>query len=222
MKQTTKYVTYLLAVIVFLNISCKNNTSGNNDITDSLDPVEEVSLIPGADNTTLTVNSNIENQAYFTLEFSNVESNDIIGNESKDGWCIDVSKTIDRNNAVYEDITLYSTDNVESWKPINYLENIREELKDEDPDISWLEIQVAIWSLRSNPDFDLDEVNVEDLPSQFHKDGEPTFSIEKVKNIVDRVKEEYKDFEFTSGTKFAVIAETPPDIQTVIAFVEKD
>lgn len=220
MKQTTKYVTYLLAAIVFMNISCKNNTGNDGNLTDSLDPVEEVSLIPGADNTTLTVKSNT--QAYFTLEFSNVGSNDIIGNESKDGWCIDVSETIDRNNAVYEDITLYSTDNVESWKPINYLENIREELKDEDPELSWLEIQVAIWSLRSNPDFNLNEANIEDLPSQFHNDGEPTFSVEKVNNIVDRVKAEYKDFEFTSGTKFAVIAETPPDIQTVIAFVEKD
>lgn len=222
MKQTTKYVTYLLAVIVFMNISCKNTTGNEEDITDSLDPVEEVSLISEADNTTITVNTNSESQAYFTLEFSNIEPNDIIENGPRDGWCIDVSKSIDRNNAVYEDITLYSTYKVESWKPINYLENIREELKDEDPDLSWLEFQVAIWSLRSNPDFDVNEIDIEDLPSQFHNDGEPTFSIEKVNNIVERINEEYKDFEYASGTKFAVIAETPPEIQTVIAFVEKE
>lgn len=101
---------------------------------------------------------------------------------------------------------------MEKWKPLNYLLNISQELKNNDPDLTY----------RANPKFNVDTITVDDLPSLFKKEaGERNFSTEKVKQILSIVEVGYKDFIFSSGTKFAVIAETPPDVQTIFGVVEK-
>lgn len=217
--KNTVFITLITALIIN---SCKKDIAGNDpDITDSLDPVEEVSIISGAENTTVTVHLNKDDNAYFDLNFSNIEQNDVITNGTRKGWCIDVWKPLDHNGGTYSGIKLYSTYLVEKWEPVNYLLNVEEELRANDDDITWLEIQLAIWSLRANPEFDLDEVDVEDLSSAMQTNGEPNYNHEKVKEVLDIVNQDYKDYEFSEGTKFAVVAEMPVDTQTVITVVEK-
>lgn len=223
-KLTVKFVNCLLvATLISISISCKDSATGDDpDLSESLEPVEEVSLISGAENTTVTVNLNEEGKAYFSVAFSNIEENEVIQNSVRAGWCIDVWKPIDHNGGTYNDIELYSTDLVEKWMPLNYLLNIQEKLINDDTGISWLEIQLAIWSLRANPEFNLDEVDLAELPGEFKENGEPNFSHEKVGEILDIVQEGYEDFDFSSGTKFAVIAAMPSDLQTFITVVEKE
>ena len=217
----------LLVLTFFLVMACKNSLTNNGDdqspdLGDSLDPIEEVSLIEGADNATLSVNINKSKDAYFDIDFSNIQSNNVINNGLKEAWCIDVWKAINSNNGEYKNIKLYSTYLVEQWKPVNYLLNVQEELRNNDPQITWLEIQMTIWSLRAYPKFDLDTTPVEDLPGQFRKDGEALFSYDKVYEVLDFVEANYKDFNFDqNGAKFAVVAEMPVDVQTVITVVEK-
>jgi hypothetical protein len=74
--------------------------------------------------------------------------------------------------------------------------------------------------LQGFPEFDLDEVSMDDIPSRMVTNGEPDFSIAKVKTILERVNNEYRNFNFAEGTKYAVIAETPANVQTVITVVE--
>ncbi|SHE34478.1 hypothetical protein SAMN05443144_10197 [Fodinibius roseus] len=220
-KLTVKFVNYLLvAIVITVSISCKDSVTGDPDLSESLEPVEDVHMVPGAENTTLTVNLNKED-AYFNVQFENIEQNDVIANGIRDAWCIDVWKPIDHNGGTYTDIELYSTDRVEKWLPLNYLLNIQEELINEDTEISWREIQLAIWSLRANPEFNLDEVDLVELPGEFKKSGEPNFSQEKVEEILNIVQEGYEDFDFSTGSKFAVIAAMPSDLQTFITIVEK-
>lgn len=221
MKPTKKIVIFFLAIFVLTwSTSCKRTpTGGEPDLTESMDPVEEVSLISGAENTTIIVNK--DPQAYFNIEFSNIEPNDVIENGTKKGWCIDWQKPIDSRNGTYSGITLYSTYLVEKWKPVNYLLNIVDNLKENDPDLTFREFQVAIWSLRANPEFNLDKLTVEDLPGDMKSNGEPNFSYEKVREILATIDIGYRKFNFTKGSRFAVIVETPADVQTVIAVVEK-
>jgi hypothetical protein len=220
-----KNIIKVCMVIVLLTVgtSCEQVFNSNQpDLSESLDPVEELRIIKGAENATLTVNANRENQAYFSINFSNIGQNNVIDNGTKDSWCIDVRKSIDSNQGRYEGIKLYSTYLVEKWYAVNYLLNIAVDLRNDDQDISWLEIQLAIWSLRGYPKFDLDETELEDLPGQFSSDGQPAFSYQKVADILDIVEEGYRNFDYTKpGTKFAVVAEMPVDIQTVITVVEK-
>jgi len=207
----------LLTAILIIASSCKNLTT-ESDLEDSLDPVEEVLRINGADNATITVNR--AQDTYFKLNFSDINENSVIGNGEGEGWCIDWQKPIDSNGGVYTNIQLYSTFNVTKWNPINYLFNIVGQLKQDNPEITFLEVQVAIWSMRGNPEFDLDAIEVTDLPAEMHNNGEPTFNREIVDYILQVVEAGYRDFVPTEGSRFAVIAETPADVQTVITIVE--
>ncbi|NBC27286.1 MAG: hypothetical protein GVY08_10520 [Bacteroidetes bacterium] len=215
---TAYAVSFLVAI--FLAASCSDLTGNNeDDITDTLEPVEEVTQISGAERSTMKVDRSAN--SYFRLEFSAIESNETINNGHQgEGWCIDWEKPIDSNGDIYNDVPLYSTFNVEKWNELNYLLNIKGDLIEADPDITFLEIQLAVWSLRGLPEFNLDAIALEDLPSRFRNNGQPLFDEQKVNNILQTVSEGYEDFDFVEGTKFAVIAETPSDIQTVITVVE--
>jgi len=221
---SSKIIALLVTVLIFGGISCKNVTTGNTDnILDSFEPVEEVIPVESGENVSLTVNINAEKQAYFDLDLENLEANKVISNGKFDGWCIDVFKPLNTNDGVYNNVKLFSTDMVEGWLQINYLLNIREELKANDSDLTWRDIQVAIWSMLANPKFSLDDVPLTELPSRFHEDGEPLFSYQKVEEILELVGNEYEQFDYTQqGTKYAVIVELPVDVQTVFAVVEKN
>jgi hypothetical protein len=210
------YCLIIPSLIIALS-SCKDSTT-TAPIVDSLDPIYEVTLIPGSENTTITVNRS--NEYYFTLDFRNIKSNKIMGDNIGEGWCIDWQKPIDSGGGVYNNIKLYSTFNVENWNPLNYLLNIKEQLKESDPGITNLELQIAIWSLRGFPEFNLNKIAVQDLPGRMHNDGQLTFDSQKVNQILQIVENGHKDFSFDPGTKFAVIAETPADVQTIITVVQ--
>jgi len=205
-------------LLVFVS-ACGTPTSNDGGLEDSLDPVEDVTPITGAENTTMNVNRGPD--SYFVLGFSSVQSNDVIADGMVgQGWCIDWEKPIDSNDGSYSNIPLYSTFNVESWNPLNYLFNIKEDLMNDDPELTYRELQLVVWSLRGHPEFNLEQVELENLPSRMRTDGEANFSYEKVNEILEIVENNYQDFEFVEGTKYAVIAETPADVQTVIVVVE--
>lgn len=220
MKPITNFKICLIVITVLFSTSCEKTLTGSGpDLSESLDPVEEVQLIQGGENATITVNKS--QTAYFNIEFRDIKPNNIIDNGFSSGWCIDWEKAINSNNGTYSAITLHSTDLVEKWKPVNYLLNIEQDLRNNDPDLTWREIQIVLWSLRANPEFKLEKVAVEDLPADFRTNGQPNFDSEKVRQILNMVESGYKDFSFSPRTKFAVIAETPADVQTVITVVEK-
>lgn len=225
MKTISYRIFYLLLVSALtLNIACKKNVTDSGDdpdLDESLDPIEEVELISGGENATITVNMDGK-EAYFDIDFSDIEPNEVIENGMKKSWCIDIWRSIDQDGGVYSNIPLYSTYRVEKWKPINYMFNKKEEWMENDPDLTWLDFQVVIWSLRANPEFDLDETDIEELPGQFHEDGEPLFSPEKVRQLLDTIEAGHSGFSYADNDKFAVVAETPADTQTVITVVEKN
>ena len=220
MRRAIKYPVYIFAfTILFFSNSCEYVSQNDNELSESLEPVEEVSLISGGENATITVNKGGD-QAYFSIDFDNIGPNDVIQNGTGEGWCIDWRKSIDSNGGSYNGIELYSTYLVEEWKPINYLLNIKADLRANDPDLTWRELQVVIWTLRANPEFNLDEVATEDLSSRLlTSDGQPNFSYEKVQEILDIVDAGHKDFNFTPDSKFAVVAATPSDVQTVFTVI---
>jgi hypothetical protein len=197
--------------------SCKD-VSTQSALEDSLETVEEVSLIPGTSNTAITINKS--NESYFRINFSGTGTNDIISDGEREGWCIDWQMPINASNSTYEHIPLYSTYNVESWKPINYLFNIVDDLYDSMPEMTHREIQLAVWTLRGNPEFDVSTLDPENTPLGMFRDGQPLFNIEILEEILETVDAGYKTFEPGEHSRFAVIAETPADVQTVITVVE--
>jgi len=216
-KTITLFISFIF--LALLLSSCKNLTGDSGNISESLEPVENVEPVEGAESSTIIVNEGSE--TYFVLQFSGLDENDVIENGFKgEGWCIDWQKPIESNGAIYSGIQLYSTFNVETWNPLNFFFNIMDDLKQADPDLTYREFQAVVWSLRGFPEFNLEALTDEQLPGRLKSDGQANFSREKVATIIDIVEAGYEDFEFTEGTRFAVIAETPSDVQTVITVVE--
>jgi hypothetical protein len=220
MKILPRYTLFVGVIGLLLMLtSCEEVADHNeNEINDSLEPIEDVSQIVGAESATLIVDKS--NASYFSLELQDIGSNEIIANGISEGWCIDWQTPINSDGGRYENITLYSTFRVEKWKPLNYLLNIKDDLMESDPDLTWQEVQILIWSLRGFPEFDLNEIPIEELPGRMTTNGEPNFSYERVNEILEQVKNNHHKFSYEQGTKFAVIAETPADVQTVITVVE--
>ena len=216
-KTITLFISFIF--LALLLSSCKNLTGDSGNISESLEPVENVEPVEGAESSTIIVNEGSE--TYFVLQFSGLDENDVIENGFKgEGWCIDWQKPIESNGAIYSGIQLYSTFNVETWNPLNFFFNIMDDLKQADPDLTYREFQAVVWSLRGFPEFNLEAFNDQDLPGRLRTDGQANFSRAKVATILDIVEAGYEDFNFTEGTRYAVIAETPSDVQTVITVVE--
>lgn len=217
LKRTTVPATLIICLIIFS--ACINSSTNEEDISDSLDPIEDVVPIAGTESTTILVNKGSD--AYFTLEFSEIQQNEVIANGfTGEGWCIDWKVPIESDGTTYSNIPLYSTFNVESWYPLNYLFNIMDDLYQADPDLTYREIQAVVWSLRGLPEFNLEAIPDQELPSRLQNNGQANFSREKVATILEIIESGYQDFDFTEGTRYAVIAETPADVQSVITVVE--
>ena len=194
--------------------ACQNNV--NTTLEDSIAPYMELEAIQGASNATLTVNRGESRglDSYFAFEVRNVKSNGMVREGLTEGWCLEWDKPMSQNNDVHTGIEMYNTFGSRSWKPANYLMNIKSELHSNDPELTYREIQVALWSLIEEPRFDLDQVLRDgDMPTRLMNNGQPNFSVEKVNEIVERVRSEVANFEYEPGTPVIVFSNTGSDEQ---------
>lgn len=197
----------LLLSILFLS-ACNNPGSS---LEESVQPYLELQTVDGASNVTMTVNRGASQglDSYFALDFTNFESDGIVKEGLTEGWCLDYQKPIDQNNDIHEGIKMFNTFGSENWKPANYLMNIKNELKQNDPSITYKEIQVALWSLIEIPAFNIDKALSEGtMPSRLMTNGSPNFSVEKTKGIINKVRNEVDEFVYKPGTPVIVYSNT--------------
>jgi hypothetical protein len=200
----------MLLLIAVLATSCDNNLN-NTDIEDTLAPYLELDAIEEASNTTLTIRRGTSDglDSYFAFDVSNVGNNSIISEGLVEGWCLEWDKPIAQNNDRHDGVEAYSTFGSEKWKPVNYLMSIKDKLKREDPSLTYKEIQVAIWSLIDVPRFNVDEVLAAGrMPSRMMTNGQPNFSVPKVKDIVNRVRSNSDSYTYSESTPFMIFART--------------
>jgi hypothetical protein len=216
---TQKHVSVRLAVlliILFHFLACNRLTDSKSDEIDkSLEFIPSLTPIRAANNATVTVNR--ASVSYFSLTLEGIRENPVIGNgPSHEGWCIDFDKRIDSNGGIYEGLQLYSSYRTIAWKPLNYFLNIRDSLKQEDPELTFRDMQVVIWSLMPYPLFDLNIIPDNALPRSVMQNGQRNFNEHKVAQILNIVESGYRDFHYGPDSKFAIVIETPADVQTVI------
>jgi len=222
MKRT--FIVGLLLIFVgslFMS-SCENSTSEN--FSDSINLYTDLQAIPEASNSRVTIKNGVNehSDSYFQLEINDVGNNNIIEPGQYGGWCLEWKKPIHSSGDEHKGVKLYSTNGNDKWKPLTYLFSIKKELQIEDPSLTFREFQAVVWSLagymKVAPEFDLDKLKNSQLPGDFLKAGKPNFSKEKVKNIVAKVKNEYKiaKYKIVDTNYDLVIAQTESDEQDVV------
>jgi hypothetical protein len=213
----TRGITILLTLLLssfLLFTAC--DVMSDKGIEESLAPYLELESITEGQTTSMNVHrgETMGMDSYFTFEMSNNFTNNLIRRGVKPAWCVEWDKPIAQNGDTHEGIELYSTYGSDKWKPANYLLNSQKKFKKEDQDISYKEIQVALWSVIENPDFDLDKVlNEGNMPARMMKGDQPDFDVQKVKDILKVVKDKYNEYEYKPSRPFLVYTKTEEGTQ---------
>ena len=154
--------------------SCDQTTSASFE--DSFQKVKQVTPINGAQDVTMNLGMN-SSDSFFSVS---------LDGKPMEGWCIEWSE--DASFGLNEGTSLYSTKGQEAWKELNYFMAIKDDLRGQDPNLTYKEIQVVIWSLIDNPSFNVDNISTyENISERIYKEGEPQFDVQKVKNILNQV-----------------------------------
>jgi len=203
-----------IAGTIGLMVSC--NDYNALDIQESLDVIPNVTLVDGAENATIRVERGAD--SYFNVNISNIEWNNLVSEGKREAWCLSWKDPISSDNTPYEGIGVYSTKGDKSFASVNRLFTIKPQLMRNDPDITYREIQIAIWSLLDHPKFDMHDT--ERLPSRFKTNGQPNFDKAKVENIIQAVKSSGPSMQrslsggLASERSICILA-TDPDTQTI-------
>lgn len=203
----------IIAAGLLLYISCNETIEKPPVEPDITYDLEQVEGTQGAD-MTLNQGSAVGRDSWFEVELSGIDYNGIISNGATEGWCVEWDKDIAQQAATHNGVHIYSTMGKERWKPLNHLLTIKDRLKEEDPDLTYREIQAAIWSVADGSDFDVD-MPVSEMPPRLTKDGQPAFDKQKVKAIVNEVKSNATSHKYKTGGKHAVFIHSSDDQQTV-------
>jgi hypothetical protein len=188
-------------------------------LDESLDIVPNVTAIKGAQNATIRVNSGTTSN--FLLELDNIEWNTLISNGTREAYCIAWKDPIQRGNATYEGVGVYSTANDKQFASVNRLFGMKNALQKADPGITWKEIQIAVWELLPFQEFDMN-MPVREMPSYMRDGDQPAFDKDRVRFILDAVKGSLNsnpllvNSETNTTEKTMCVIGTKEDTQTLI------
>ncbi|MCW9706750.1 hypothetical protein [Fodinibius salsisoli] len=175
------FVTIITGIFISFS-ACDTNT--NVGLEESLASVYDVTPIEGAQDEAMQLKHGDSQDSFFSVQLAD--------GLNRDGWCIEWNE--DANFGIQNGVKLFSTKGHEEWNALNYFMSIKDDLRAEDPELTFREIQVIIWSLIENPSFDVSKISEYDnISSRIYADGQLLFDIEKVKSILSKVKSHLED-----------------------------
>jgi probable HAF family extracellular repeat protein len=195
----------IISLAMLLVVACNSGQMNSIDELHGVDEQPELKVMNGGTGATLSVNR--AEESYFNLNLSNTGPNRHLATGTRAGWAI-VWDTAIPHDTTYEDVTLFSTFDEEYWKPVNYLLNERKSLKKEDSQLTYREIQAAIWTLLSFTGFDLDNTSVGELPADMAENGSIKFDREKTRQLVAKAKSNARSFTYSPKATYALVAKS--------------
>jgi len=214
-----------IASVVFLLIinSCSIDGLSDKGFEEELETLTNLEPVEDVDKISMIISKGtaFDSDTWFVFDILNAPESSVIQNGISDGWCVEWNKAIESNETRHDNLKLFSTLENSSWNELNYLLNILDQLRSEDPALTYREFQAAMWSLIGIPEFNLDELEDSELPSRLRNNGTANFSREKVKQILNRVTANGPAFEVGSGDTYAIVVETGDDKQNVMIPVQR-
>ena len=199
-------VVTIMIGIMFAFTSCEQSTS--TELEESFAQVKQVTAIPGGQNTSMDLQNGHNQDSYFTVRLSD--------GISREAWCVEWNEP--SISGPQDGVDLYTTQGREEWKELNYFMSIKNELRAQDPELTFREIQVVIWSLIDNPSFDVDKISeYENIDPSIYKDGQVLFDVEKVKGILSLVNDHFST-QLKSNNSFT----TSATASSGVTFIKND
>jgi len=194
----------ILAILFILFLfGCEDFSSPHQTFSDAVQQIPDVQIIPGAENAALTVQSD-RSYSYFRVTINNVERNRKIANGTYYAWCLQMNVPINTGEE-YTGVKLYSTEGDRWLNRISYIVNNRPAYERENPELSWREIQVAMWVMLETQGFQ--------LPENFATSYD--YNAQYVSNILNDVQRNGIDFKPRSGDITIVITNAEQNEQTI-------
>lgn len=163
----------LLFIMAAAFTACES-TSSVDGLEESLSTVPDLSLIEGAEQVVATVNKN-RSRSNFMIKIDGMEEKSGIESGEYAAFCALWDTPINSSNGSYGNVSLHSIKGEPYWQGINYLVNNVDRYFEENEELTWLEVQIALWSIMDHKKFNLDEIPQNELPSyvrggQFNRD----------------------------------------------------
>jgi len=224
----------MIIVIVFcisaimLATSCTE--SAGKGIYESNELFAGLESIPEASSTIITIYRGSEeiHDAYLKISIDNVISNPFIMPGQYEAWGLEWNKSLRSSGDMHREVRWYSSKTnykwynwqkwtSDRWKPLNYFFSIRKQLQEDDPSLTFRELQAVVWVLAGEmgiaPEFDVLSLPVNELPERLRENGIENFSREKVAGIAKTVLQQAPS---ASVPYEAIIAHTADDQQDFI------
>ncbi|NGP76299.1 hypothetical protein G3570_06625 [Balneolaceae bacterium YR4-1] len=194
----------MLSLLLFS--SCNDYSS--TGIEDSVEFIESTVPVAEAQDVTMDLKSGANSFALHLIDLSNIDPNPIISNGQKRAWCIEWDVRVIQG--LQKHVKLHSTEGKVYWNKLNYLLNRIDHYKQSYPQITYKEIQAAIWSIVDYKPFSIDKIpDYPNFPSSFYEDGEYRFDVTLTKEIIEEVKIKASGSVFD---KFALVIENEGQI----------
>lgn len=197
----------LMALCVGLTLiltSCEQSTDPG--LIESFQVVNQVTPITTVPIESMNIGSRNDQDSYLTVALNH--------GVSREGWCIEWNS--EQSFGIKNGARLYSTKDQDRWKKLNYFMNVKNDFLAEDPDLTYREIQVAIWSIIDNPTFNVDKISTYRHIPRIWENGEILFNVQKVKNILQQFDEYFADITEQSAINVPGVTFIENDGQTIM------
>jgi hypothetical protein len=193
-----------LAAGSMLFTACDQAT-GTDNLEETMASVPHLNLVEGADQAVVTVNRD-RATSNFSVTLDNVSADSEIGPGTYASFCALWDVSIDSNGGMYGDVKIHSIEDEPYWDGINYMVNRLNRYYAEYEELTWLDVQIAMWSVMDHKEFDLGTIPEEDLPGDVR---EGDYSIELVEALIQDVLENKDNFDESMAAFTAYYAEVP-------------
>lgn len=203
----------LLFIMAAGFMACESSNSVDG-LEDSLADIPDLNLIEGAEQVVATVNKD-RKTSNFTISIDGMEEKSGIESGEYAAFCALWDTPINSSNGSYGNVSLHSIKGEAYWQGVNYLVNNVDRYFEENKDMTWLEVQIALWSIMDHKKFDMDEIPRNELPSYVRDGG---FDKELIDSIMNDVVENQSSYDPAQPGNRAYYAQVP-DAQDQIIII---
>lgn len=194
----------LIFIVTGIFVACESTTHVDG-VEESLQTIPNLNLVEGAENIVATVNRD-RDKSNFKITLDGMKEVSGITPGQYDAFCALWDVPINSENGSYGDVSLYSIEGESYWQGINYLINNLETYYKDNKDLTWLEVQIALWSVMDHKTFDLNTIPESDLPV-YVKDGD--YNSELIDMIIEDVEENKELFDSSEPGMRAFYVDVP-------------